>query len=695
MLPEKQELFYPENMTTQKPKYTNKLIEESSPYLLQHAHNPVNWHAWNDDSIAEAKDENKLLLISVGYSACHWCHVMEHESFEDESVAKIMNIHYVNIKVDREERPDIDQVYMNAVQLMTGSGGWPMNIVALPDGRPVWGGTYFRKEQWKDALLQISRLYKEKPEQLFEYAEKLNEGLQQLQLIKVPEDTANFNREFLQELLANWHKNMDLEHGGPKGAPKFMMPNSMQFLMRYAWQQEDQELLDYVQLSLKKMSYGGIYDHIGGGFSRYSVDEKWHIPHFEKMLYDNAQLITLYSQAYALTGYDWYEVVVHQTLHFVEKELTDRSGAFYSALDADSPDENGHPKEGAYYAWTKEELQSLIGDEFPLFAELYNINDFGRWEEDKYVLIRNMETKEVAQNLNISEEQLLEKHGDWQKILNDERQKRAKPGLDDKSLTSWNALMLSAYAEAYKVFKNPAYQEAAVNNAQFIIENQLTKDGRLFHTYKNGKSSINGYLEDYAFTIEAFLNLYEITTEEKWLQLCDELAEYCFRNFYDKNTGFFFFTSEKDRPLVTRNIEYTDNVIPASNSAMAKNLFILHRHFSKEKYRSTAENMLKGVQDQMKKYPRGYSNWLDLMMNYTHPFYEVVITGEQARDLSSEFGNFYLPNILLTGSEKPGKSALLKDRFKAGKNLIYICSEGKCELPLTSVKDSLNLIKRS
>ncbi|WP_373057898.1 thioredoxin domain-containing protein [Zunongwangia sp. H14] len=682
-------------MTSKNPQYTNELSKETSPYLLQHAHNPVNWKAWNNDSLAAAEEEHKLLLISVGYSACHWCHVMEHESFEDEAVAEIMNSHYINIKVDREERPDVDQVYMNAVQLMTGSGGWPMNIVALPDGRPVWGGTYFRKEQWKEALLQIARLYKEKPEQLLEYAGRLEEGLQQLQAIKVPESNPEFNRNFLKEIVEHWQKNFDLKNGGPKGAPKFMMPNSIEFLMRYAYQEDNRELMDYVQLTLRKMSYGGIYDHLEGGFSRYSVDEKWHVPHFEKMLYDNAKLVSLYSKAYVLTKNEWYEVVVHQTLNFISEELTDVSGAFYSALDADSINENGNSEEGAYYVWKKEELMAILGDEFPLFAEYYNINDYGKWEGNKYVLIRTKDTGQLAAELKIPEEELIEKQSDWIQLLKKERQQRAKPGLDDKSLTSWNALMISAYAEAFKVFKNPGYLENALNNAEFILKNQLKNSQQLLHNYKAGKSTINGYLEDYAFTIEAFIKLHEITLEEKWLQQADKLTEFCFSHYYDKASGFFFFTSEKDRPLVTRNIEYTDNVIPASNSVMANNLFILYRHFSKEKYRDTSEKMLHGVQEQIKNYPRGYSNWLILMMNYTHPFYEMIIMGEGAMELNQKTGSFYFPNILISGATKTSELPLLRERFNAEKNLIYVCSAGKCELPLTSVEDSIESIKRS
>ncbi len=370
-------------------RFSNELINETSPYLLQHAHNPVNWHPWKDEVLDLAQVEEKLLLISVGYSACHWCHVMEHESFENEEVAEIMNSNYICIKVDREERPDIDQVYMNAVQIMTGMGGWPMNVVALPDGRPVWGGTYFRKEQWKDALKQIANLYASKPEQLLEYAGKLEAGLNQVQIIEPPTTNKNFHRDFFLPIIKKWKRSLDRKNGGYNSAPKFMMPTNYDFLLRYAFQNSDEELMDFCLHTLNKMSWGGVFDPIGGGFSRYSVDESWHVPHFEKMLYDNAQLVQLYSKAYKLTGNNWYKEVVIQTLDFIDREMSDPSGAFYSALDADSEDENGKKEEGAYYVWKKAELQRLLQDDFNLFSECFNINAFGKWEHENYVLIRN------------------------------------------------------------------------------------------------------------------------------------------------------------------------------------------------------------------------------------------------------------------------------------------------------------------
>ncbi|MBZ9729535.1 thioredoxin domain-containing protein [Salegentibacter sp. JZCK2] len=675
------------------PKFTNSLINETSPYLLQHAHNPVNWEAWNSKSLEKSRKEDKLLLISVGYSACHWCHVMEHESFEDEAVAEIMNAHFINIKVDREERPDIDQVYMNAVQIMTGAGGWPMNIVALPDGRPVWGGTYFRKEQWKDALKQLSGLYKTKPDEMKEYASRLEKGLQQLQLIEIPEEETPFSTDFLNEILEKWKKGFDKKNGGSQGAPKFMLPVNQEFLLRSGVQLKDQDLLEHSLHSLNKISYGGVFDHIGGGFSRYSVDERWHVPHFEKMLYDNAQLVSLYSDAFSLTKDNWYKEVVLKTLEFVNDELTDTTGAFYSALDADSEDKNRNKTEGAYYVWKKEELQALIKEDFKIFEAYYNINSFGKWEENNYVLIRSKNDKTIAETFNIRHTELQSKKENWIKILKKERDKRTKPGLDDKSLTSWNALMLNGYIDAYKAFNTQEFLEKALKNAEFLQKHQFKKDFRLWHNFKNGKSSINAYLEDYVFCTEAFLNLYEATFEEKWLEIAEHLISVCFEDFQDKNTGLFYFTSSKDEALITRTYELNDNVMPASNSVMAKNLFKVAKITGNRDYYDLAARMLKTVQPQIKTYPQSYANWLDLVLNFTETFYEIAITGKNAHSIKKELQQEFLPNTIFAGSKGASEISLLKNRFKENQDLIYICSDGKCDLPLNSVEDSIKKMK--
>ncbi|WP_081208714.1 thioredoxin domain-containing protein [Salegentibacter sediminis] len=679
-------------MENEKPQFTNDLIHETSPYLLQHAHNPVDWKAWNDQSLEKAARENKLLIISVGYSACHWCHVMEHESFEDPEVAKVMNADFVNIKVDREERPDIDQVYMNAVQVMTGTGGWPMNIVALPDGRPVWGGTYFRREQWINALKQLSVLYEQKPEQLQEYAGKLEEGLQKLQLIELPGEEQPFSRDIYPEILQQWKAEFDLENGGYKGAPKFMMPNNYKFLLRFGFQQQDEEIQNFTEKTLTKMAWGGVYDPVGGGFSRYSVDNRWHVPHFEKMLYDNAQLVSLYSKAYKIDQNNLYKSVIEKTLEFIQEELTAPDYAFYSALDADSLNEKGKSEEGAFYTWTKSELENLLQDDFKLFSAYFNINNYGKWEKDRYVLIRTKASAQIASEYNISEEKLQEKVKSWMRILKKHRENRKKPALDDKTLTSWNALMLSGYLDAYTALQDPQYLDKALKNANFIKTKQIASDGRLFHTYKNGKSSINAYLEDYAFTIEAFIKLHEITFEASWLMLARDLCEICIEDFTE-DSPMFYFTSNKDRKLITRTLEIMDNVIPASNSVMAKNLFKLAALMEKPEYKKRAEKMLKSVYPQIKNHPGSYSNWLDLLLNFTHPFYEIAIAGENAKDININLQKRYLPNTLITGSTAKSSLPLLQHRFQDNQDRIYVCSEGKCDLPQTSVEKAINLIK--
>ena len=682
-----------ENSKSMTYSFTNDLIHETSPYLLQHAHNPVNWKAWNSKTLKEAKESQKLMIISVGYAACHWCHVMEHESFEDSLVAKVMNENYTNIKVDREERPDIDQVYMNAVQLMTGRGGWPMNVIALPDGRPIWGGTYFKKEQWISALTQISNLYKETPEKLLEYADKLEQGIKSMDIVNLNTDAPVFEKEFIEESINKWSQQFDHYNGGLNRAPKFMMPNNYQFLLRFAYQNKDSKLMEFVNLTLTKMAYGGVYDQLGGGFSRYSVDPIWHVPHFEKMLYDNAQLVSLYSDAYLITKNPLFKDIIAETLAFVVREMMTENGAFYSSYDADSDNENGKLEEGAFYVWKKEELKLALNDDFKLFSDYYNINDYGLWEHGNYVLIRKIDDESFIKKHNISFEELLKKKNIWKQTLLNLRELRPKPRLDDKSLTSWNALMLKGFVDSYKAIGDKHYLDVAIKNAQFIIANQHREDGGLFHSYKSGKSTINGYLEDYALTIEAFLGLYEQTLNDSWLLTSRDLANYVFDHFQDDNSKMFYFTSDEDDSLVSRSIEYMDNVIPASNSVMAKNLFKLSHYFDNTHFSNTAMIMLNNVKPEIQSYGSGYSNWLDLMLNYVFPYYEVAIVGNDVFSKLTELNTSYIPNKLIAGSNKENSSPLLKNRYQENKTLIYVCVDNSCKLPVSEVEMALRLIK--
>ncbi len=673
-------------------RYTNDLINETSPYLLQHAHNPVDWKPWGEKALDQAKKENKLIIISIGYAACHWCHVMEHESFEDPRVAEIMNSNYINIKVDREERPDIDQVYMSAVQLMTGSGGWPLNVVALPDGRPVWGGTYFPKGNWIDALQQISSLYEKQPQKLIEYAEKLEQGIKAADFVETNPNELSFDKDFITKSVQQWSKQFDHKKGGTQRVPKFMMPNNYHFLLRYAHQTQEKELLEYIKTTLTKISYGGVYDHVGGGFARYSTDAKWHVPHFEKMLYDNAQLVSLYSDAYLATKDPWYKSVVYETLDFVSRELTNQEGAFYSSLDADSKTDTGKLEEGAFYVWTKEQLKTLLSDDYTLFSDYYNINDYGLWEKGNYVLIRKESDSEICEKNNITLQSLNKKITSWKKTLLDYREKRSRPRLDDKTLTSWNALMLKGYLDAYRVFGEKEFLDTAIKNATFIKNNQLKSDFSLLHNYKNGKSTINGYLEDYAALIEAYILLYQNTLNHEWLDLSKDMTEYAIAHFFDKERNIFYFTSDKDPQLITRTIESSDNVIPASNSIMAKNLFLLSHYYDLPGYKKISQRMLHNLKPQIKSYPSGYSNWLDLMINFSFNFYEVVIVGNESKDKLHALNKEYIPNKLLAGSNFDSERTLLKNRFSDGETLIYVCVNNSCKYPVKNVTKAIDLL---
>jgi len=673
-------------------KMSNNLINETSPYLLQHAYNPVDWNPWNKQYLEKAKKENKLVVISIGYSSCHWCHVMEEESFEDSLVARIMNEKYISIKVDREERPDVDQVYMNAVQLMTGSGGWPLNVVTLPDGRPIWGGTYFPKDQWINALTQISDLYNKEPEKFINYADTLEKGIKSLDII-----TTNDNQELasidIDQHIGSLVNKIDKKNGGFSGAPKFMMPNNIHFLLRSAYQNNDKETLELVNLTLEKMAYGGVYDQIGGGFSRYSTDEKWHIPHFEKMLYDNAQLISLYSDAYLITNNELYKNVVYETISFVLKELTNSNGGFYSSIDADSKSLDGKENEGAYYVWKEDELKKLLKDEFVIFSDYYNINKYGYWEDNNYVLIKNKSDATFAKAHNLSKKQVSKKIDAWKKILIEARDKRSMPNIDDKILTSWNGLMINAFVDAYRVFNDKNFLDVASSSAEFIVKNMKKTDGGLYHSHKDGKSKINGYLEDYAASIQAFLNLYENTLDEKWLNTSNDLMKYTYENFFNAETNMFYFTSKLDDKLISRTVEFRDNVTPSSNSIMANNLFKLSHYFDNKKYLNSSQQMVNNIKDQIELYPGGFSNWMNLILNINKNFYEIAIVGSKAIEKIKELNTNYLPNKIIVGSIESNPLPLLKNRFVEGETYIYVCVNKACKMPVKTVKEALKLIE--
>lgn len=665
-------------------KYTNALINESSPYLLQHAHNPVNWYAWNSKTLELAKKENKPILISIGYSSCHWCHVMEHQSFENKEVAKIMNDNFICIKVDREEHPDVDQIYMNAVQIITGSGGWPLNCFALPDGRPFYGGTYFPKKQWTSLLNQISNLYNNDFDKVMEFAESIENGIKNTETIEKIQLQGEFSDNDLDKILNNWVNHLDDEDGGPDRTPKFPLPNNYSFLMRYANYNNDKIINEHVKLTLDKMLNGGIYDQLGGGFARYSTDKVWKVPHFEKMLYDNAQLVSLYSEAYKNYGNLEYKRIVIETLGFIKREMTNADALFYSALDADSEGE-----EGKFYVWKKSELESVLGSDAVVFEDYYQVNDIGYWEHDNYILMRNEDTKRIAKKFDLSIEELEGNILKSKEKLMAERSNRVRPGLDDKSLLSWNSLMISAYCDAYSAFGTQEYKETAINAMNFILKNMQKSDGSYWHTYKNGNSKINAYLDDYASLINALMRLYEVGAGNQYLAEANEITAFVISKFYDGKSGMFFFTSVDDEVIVIRKKEVYDNVIPASNSIMARNLFKLSRYFDNEDYKTFSMQMLNNIHDKFRNNGSSLSNWGLLMMDFIEPNMEVIICGKNATKMLPDLQKLYLPNVIWAIDTKENNEYdLLKNRFVEDKTLIYICVNNSCQLPLDNVEEA-------
>ncbi len=669
-------------------KYTNKLIHESSPYLLQHAHNPVNWYPWGDEALQKARDENKMLVISVGYAACHWCHVMEHESYEDTAVAKIMNEHFVSIKVDREERPDIDQVYMNAAYLISGNGGWPLNVLALPDGKPFFAGTYFTKEKWLMVLNYFIDIKLNNPYVLISQAEDITKGIISSDQVVPNTETTSPWKNSLVDIFNGLKPYLDFKKGGINRAPKFPMPSAWEYLLHYYSVSNDQEALEAVLSTLDNMSSGGIYDHIGGGFSRYSTDENWHVPHFEKMLYDNAQLVSLYSHAWQLTKNPEYKRVVLETLEFINNELTSPEGGFYSSLDADSDGE-----EGKFYVWTKKEVESVLGKEASLFMDYYNITENGNWENKKNIPSKKLTDNEVRQKYNIDAVALQSRTEQSRRTLMLVRNERVKPALDDKILTSWNALMMKGYVDAYRAFGMKEFLDAALRNADFITKNAISQNNEVTRNYKNGKSSIPGMLDDYAFTASAFIGLYQATFDEKWLYRAKELTDYALLHFFDKSSGMFYYTSDDHSDLIARKMEIADNVIPSSNSEMAMNLYLLGKYFDSEFYILKARHMLNCVEKDLPGNIYYYANWGILGIHFIHPLCEVAIVGREWDSLRKTIGNSYLPDSIFLGGPDEGTLSLLRNKLVPGKTTVYVCVDKACKLPVNTAEEALRQIE--
>jgi len=670
-------------------KIPNALIHASSPYLLQHAYNPVEWNEWNEGLLEKAKKENKLLVISVGYAACHWCHVMEHESFEDTEVAEWMNNFYLNIKVDREERPDIDAVYMNATQLTTGRGGWPLNVIALPDGRPIFAGTYFPKQNWIKILEHFAGAWKKNPAELIEVAEKIEEGLNIME--KEHFNTTQNNHDVLdknlpEKIAENIFSQLDLEKGGLDKAPKFPMPCIFDFLLHYNYWKKEDKIKNAIHATLINMLQGGIYDQAGGGFARYSVDEYWFVPHFEKMMYDNGQLISLYSKAYALTGVKEYKRIANETIKWIIREMTSPLHLFYSSLDADS-----EGVEGKFYCFTKEEIKQYVTYHTEVFCEYFSIEENGNWEHSN-ILYVSTTIHEIAKKHHLPEEEILTIITKGKEALMNARKHRVRPGLDDKALTSWNAITITGMERAHQLCENIDGHNYAIASLQFILKNLKQESGLFYRNYKNGKASIPGFLDDQVFMIEALVEMYRTTFEETYLLEAKNLMELCIEHYYDENTEAFFYTTKSQQQPVLRTKEVTDNVIPSANSAMANMLVILGTYFYNQDWIDLSKKLCQKIKDKAIKYGPYYSHWANAILLHTKGIIEVAITGNVDNSIHELYT---IPGVVLMKKTTQNSSIpLLKDKPTSSSLQIYICKDKTCGLPVNTVDKAIHEIKQ-
>ncbi|MEM8899409.1 MAG: thioredoxin domain-containing protein, partial [Bacteroidota bacterium] len=598
-----------------------------------------------------------------------------------------MNTSFVNIKVDREERPDVDDIYMNACGLASKSCGWPLNAITLPDGRPIFIGTYFPKDQWVKILTSITELYEKDPSKAEGYASQLTRAVQQLNgIVKTPGELT-LSAEDVQQMASLIIKEMDPKKGGRKGAPKFPMPNIHQFLLYEHIAQKGEASLETVNLILTQMARGGIYDQLGGGFARYSTDEDWKVPHFEKMLYDNAQLVSLYAKAYQLTADPLYKEVTEASLSFIQREMTDEEGNFYSSLDADSEGE-----EGKFYVWEKDEIEGILGEDASVFNQVYSVTEKGNWEE-KNILYRKKSLAEWAEDLSLSGDVLKKKLANAKDKLLVVREKRVRPGLDDKIITAWNALMIKGYVDAYRALGDPAYLQAAVTSGEFLTSRMMTAEGQLFRIYKDQKRSIPAFLDDYAQTADACISLYQATFDTTWLEKAKQLVSYAQEHFYNSKTGMFYYTSDEDPALISRQVEVGDKVIPSSNSTMTRVLSYLGTLYDEQEYRDMANQMIKNVQEAIQAQPDYYSNWALAIVQQTQPLFEIAIVGEKAEEYRTELSRSYLGDAVLLGSEKEEDLPLLENKFLEGSTMIYVCLNKTCRLPVRNVEAALKLLK--
>lgn len=675
--------------------FTNRLSKETSPYLLQHAHNPVDWFPWGEEAFDVARREHKPILLSIGYSACHWCHVMEHESFENEAIATLMNENFVNIKVDREERPDLDQIYMSAVQMMTHHGGWPMTVFLTPEGVPFYAGTYFPPEDrynmpgFPRVLISLADAYRERPDDIQQTAESV---LNQLKLAgAAAESDAPLTKELLGVAADGIAKNYDSINGGFGGAPKFPPAMTLEFLLHTHYRTGDQQALEMVRHTCRKMADGGIYDHLGGGFHRYATDARWLVPHFEKMLYDNALLSRLYLHYYQTSGDNSARLVAEGILDYVVREMTDTAGGFYSTQDADS-----EGIEGKFFVWSKDEIERLLGEpDAALFTAYYNVTDSGNFEGEN-ILNVTRDLQQVANAAGVELDELTQALARGRAILFSAREKRIKPARDEKILTAWNGLMLASFTEAAAILDRPDYLATAKKNAQFILDN-LRRNKLLQRTYKDGQAKLNAYLEDYAFFIDGLVTLFETTGEAEWLDEALTLATTMIDEFWDQEEGGFFFTGRSHEDLIVRSKDFFDNATPAGNSVAAEVLLKIGLLTDNSDYQRRAATIFRLMASGLARYPSGFGRLLCALDFYLGSPKEIALVGDPTapatQALRRQIWTAYLPNkIVAQASPSNSKIAetipLLRDRSQLeGQPTAYVCEYFTCKAPTTDVRE--------
>ena len=679
----------------------NALISETSPYLLQHAYNPVQWYPWAEEALQLAKDKDMPILVSIGYSACHWCHVMERESFEDEETAGFMNSHFINIKIDREERPDLDHIYMDAVQAISGSGGWPLNVFLTPDKKPFYGGTYFppqkayNRPSWLDVLFSMSESWKNKREEVEEQANGLVEHLVKSnnlsfkKQLDVKGEEAFYTMEKCRLIADNLLVNADKAEGGFGRAPKFLQTASIQYLLQYAHVSSDDAYKEQALLSLTKMTRGGIYDQLGGGISRYSTDNEWLAPHFEKMLYDNALLTIALCDAWQITGENIYKDAIENTLGFVMNELQNQEGGYYTALDADS-----EGVEGKFYVWDKAEIDQILGKDAVLFCSYYNVTDAGNWEE-KNILHVKEDADEFAEKKGISPGDFKEMLKNSRSLLLKRRSQRVRPGLDDKILLNCNALLLTAFCRVYACLQATEYKSAAIELAAFIEAVLPAGDGGLLHTYKAGNARYPAFLDDYAFYIEGLIHLQEITGDQQYLLKAKEYTGYVISRFSDEEDALFYYTGQGQEDVIVRKTEVYDGATPSANAVMAGNLFYLSVVFDEQDWKKRAEKMLGFMYIAIEKYPGSFAYWAKIFNKQAAGILEIAVTGTDTSTVLKEILQEFIPNKLLqsTTTSSTDYLPLLKNKSLTKLPHIYVCSNYSCMAPVFSLAELREIIK--